>query len=190
MTDQEVTDLLLAVRPAVTRIAKRFYNDPDLLCEIVQQHALLVWEQRERLCANRNPRAFVIAKMYYVCMGLKDKDRTRQNAGFQAGGYEGLTDRFNIGERDDDAIEELESTSQSNPLSRGSEHSTLRDLDIRLAVKNLTPLVRHIVLSIMLEGRKPLDLAHELGISRIEIVNLLNDGILDLQTQLQDWRGL
>jgi len=196
MTNQEVETLLEEVRPVTRSIARKFYNDPDRSAELVQQHALLIWEGRRKLRRSKNPRAYVIARMYYLCRGAKQQDARRWAAGYQEGGYEGLVEDTTHGPdtsgvfQENEHFENLEAMSRANPLSRGDELSTLRDTDVRLAVQNLDPQVRAVVLAVQVEGKSINEVSLEMMLSREKVTRLLRDGVADLQTQLQEWQRL
>jgi len=195
MTDQETETLLAAIRPAVTKIAKRYYTrDAETVEDLVQQHSLLIWEMRQTLDTNQNPRAYAIGRMYYLCREYIQKRGRRRAAGLQEGGYEGLIHDHVHGplhEADDDeAQEEFEALSWNNPLSRGDEASTLRDADVQRAVQALEPEARELVLAILVEGQYLKDVARQRGLSTRTTRKRLRAGVKVLQQRLKEWRTL
>jgi len=110
MTDAEVEQLLRDIQPSLRHIASGFYQEPDRIDDMVQEHSAKAWANRGRLDKSQNPRSYLIAQMYFLCQNQRRTDGRDKRACIVAS---------------ETPLEEQD--------GQGCESSHLRDLEVRRA---------------------------------------------------------
>lgn len=165
MTDEEVEQLLMEIKPAARRIAQRhFFYNPVQVEDALQAHALDVWGIRQTLDPLRNPRSLALERMTFVCLRIKQRQFTEQPK------VETLTD----------AVEPATAT--------GDEDSHLRDMDVRRAFDRLPSHLWVVAWLVHGEGFLVSETAKRLGLPKLLTEQRLSEATRLLQGMLKGWR--
>lgn len=162
MTDADVEQLLQEVQREVREIARRHLSDAVFVEEAMQEHALAVWGLRKDLDETRNARSYVVDRMHYVCLRIKQAQFTRQAP----------TEPL-------DAILEPPA---------GDEASHLRDLDVRRAFDKLPSHLWVVAWLVHGEGFLVSETARRLGLPKLLTEQRLAEATRLLQGMLKGWR--
>ena len=181
MTDDEIEQLIYETRSLAREVARRYFSEPDRREEMVQMFCLRLWTKRAEVDAQQNPRSYALYMAHSVCMAAKQLDARRHKAGWQEGGYEGLS------EGDMQGDNELSDASPTHPLARGDEFSALRDLDVRRAMEALPGHLWIIAWLVHGEGYSISEAGRRLGLARPVAATRLEEATQWLQQRLKWW---
>ena len=165
MTDAEVEQLLRDIQPSLRHIASGFYQEPDRIDDMVQEHSAKAWANRGRLDKSQNPRSYLIAQMYFLCQNQRRTDG-----------------------RDKRTCIVVTETPLEEQDGQGCESSHLRDLEVRRAFDALPVHLWIIAWLVYGEGHPVSEAARRLGMPRNLAESRLNEATTQLQHILKDWR--
>lgn len=164
MRDDEVEQLLRELQPVVRRIAQRFFADPSLVEEALQEHALAVWQARRKLDDQHGARPWAIRAMDYACLTIRKRQLIRQVP-----------------------QESLEEAHESKAVTV-DETGHLRDLAVRQAFDKLPSHLWIVAWLVHGEGFLVSETAQRLGLPRLLTEQRLQEATVRLQGLLKDWR--
>ena len=164
MTDDEVEQLIKEIEGPVRRLAQaRYWHSPELIEELIQEHALDLWAMRGKLDTQRNPRQLAIRHFYLVCLRMQQRRVTRQPQ-----------------------LEPIDEAVVG--VATGDESSHLRDMAVRQAFDKLPSHLWIVAWLVHGEGFLVSETARRLGLPKLLAEQRLSEATRLLQGMLKGWR--